>query len=82
MEEIRMKDILLCISGFISIVVAILGSIGIEAGFIISLILLVLKLLKLCAIGWTVVVAPTLIPLIMLIVGILLMSVITVMLKD
>lgn len=77
-----MKDILLCISGFISIVVAILGSIGIEAGFIISLILLVLKLLKICAIGWGIVVVPTLIPLVMLVVGILLTSIITAILKN
>jgi hypothetical protein len=77
-----MKNVLLSVSAFVSVVVAMLGSAGIEIGFIISLILLVLKLLKLCAIGWTIVVAPTLIPLIMLIVGILLMSVITVMLKD
>jgi hypothetical protein len=77
-----MKNFLLSISAFVSIVVAMLGSAGIEIGFIISVVLLVLKLLKLCAIGWTVVIAPTLIPLIMLIIGILLMSVITVMLKD
>lgn len=77
-----MKDILLCISGFISIVVAILGSISIEAGFIISLILLVLKLLKICVIGWGIVVVPTLIPLVMLVVGILLTSIITAILKN
>jgi hypothetical protein len=77
-----MKNFLLSISAFVSIVVAMLGSAGIEIGFIISVVLLVLKLLKLCAIGWTVVIAPTLIPLITLIIGILLMSVITVMLKD
>ena len=77
-----MKNILLCISGFISIVVAMLGSIGIEIGFIITIVLLVLKLLNLCAIGWVVIIAPTLIPLVMFIVGLLLTSVITAMLKD
>ena len=77
-----MKNVLLSVSAFVSVVVAMLGSAGIEIGFIISVVLFVLKLCKLCAIGWVVVIAPTLIPLIMLIVGIILMSVITVMLKD
>lgn len=77
-----MKNVLLSISAFVSFVVAMLGSAGIEIGFIISAVLLVLKLCKLCAIGWTIVIAPTLIPLVMLIVGILLMSVITAILKD
>ena len=77
-----MKNVLLSISAFVSIVVAMLGSAGIEIGFIITIVLLVLKLLKLCVIGWTVIIAPTLIPLVMLIVGILLISVITAMFKD
>lgn len=77
-----MKNVLLSISAFVSIVVAMLGSAGIEIGFIVSVMLLVLKLLKLYAIGWTVIIAPTLIPLIMLIIGILLVFIITAMFKD
>ena len=69
-----MKDFLALVSAILGTLTAFLGAIGIEAGFIISIVLCVLKLASVCAIGWGIVVAPTLIPLGLLIVGFILMG--------
>lgn len=69
-----MRDFLAWVSAILGMLTAFLGAIGIEAGFIISIVLCVLKLASVCAIGWGVVVAPTLIPLGLLIVGFILMG--------
>ena len=64
-----MKDFLAIVSAFLGMLTAFLGAIGIEAGFVISIVLCILKLASICAIGWGVVVAPTLIPLGLLVGG-------------
>ena len=64
-----MKDFLALVSAFLGMLTAFLGAIGIEAGFVISIVLCILKLASICAIGWGVVVAPTLIPLGLLVGG-------------
>jgi len=73
-ERNTMKDFLGLVSAFLGMLTAFLGAIGIEAGFIISVVLCILKLASICVIGWGVVVAPTLIPLGLLIVGFILMG--------
>lgn len=73
-ERNTMKDFLMLVSAFLGMLTTFLGAIGIEAGFIISVVLCVLKLASVCAIGWGIVVAPTLIPLGLLIVGFILMG--------
>lgn len=73
-ERNVMKDFLGLVSAFLGVLTAFLGAIGIEAGFIITIVLCVLKLASVCAIGWGVVVAPTLIPLGLLIGGFILMG--------
>ena len=69
-----MKDFLGVISASLGVLTAFLGAIGIEAGFIISIVLCILKLASICAIGWGIVLAPTLIPLGLLVVGFILMG--------
>lgn len=69
-----MKDFLGLVSAFLGMLTAFLGAIGIEAGFVISIILCILKLASICAIGWGIVLAPTLIPLGLLVVGFILMG--------
>ena len=69
-----MKDFLMLVSAFLGMLTTFLGAIGIEAGFIISVVLCVLKLVNICAIGWGVVVAPALIPLGLLIGGFILLG--------
>lgn len=76
-----MKDFLTIVSGGLGILTAFLGAIGIEAGFIVSVVLCVLKLASICAIGWGVVLAPTLIPLGLLIGGFILMGIVHVFLN-
>ena len=73
-ERNIMKDFLVLVSAFLGMLTAFLGAIGIEAGFIISVVLCILKLASICAIGWGIVVAPTLIPLGLLIGGFILMG--------
>ena len=73
-ERSIMKDFLALVSGVLGILTTFLGAIGIEAGFIVSVVLCVLKLASVCAIGWGVVLAPTLIPLGLLVVGFILMG--------
>ena len=73
-ERNAMKDFLGLVSTFLGMLTAFLGAIGIEAGFVISIVLCILKLASVCAIGWGIVVAPTLIPLGLLIVGFILMG--------
>lgn len=68
-ERSIMKDFLAIVSAFLGMLTAFLGAIGIEAGFVISIVLCILKLASICAIGWGVVVAPTLIPLGLLVGG-------------
>lgn len=76
-----MKDFLTIVSGGLGILTAFLGAIGIEAGFIVSVVLCILKLASICAIGWGVVLAPTLIPLGLLIGGFILMGIVHVFLS-
>ena len=76
-----MKDFLTIISGGLGILTAFLGAIGIEAGFIVSVVLCILKLASICAIGWGVVLVPTLIPLGLLIGGFILMGIVHVFLN-
>lgn len=73
-EKNTMKDFLGLVSAFLGMLTTFLGAIGIEAGFIISVVLCVLKLASVCAIGWGIVVAPTLIPLGLLIGGFILLG--------
>ena len=68
------KDFLILVSAVLGTLTAFLGAIGIEAGFVISIVLCVLKLASICTIGWGIVVAPTLIPLGLLIGGFILMG--------
>jgi hypothetical protein len=79
-ERSIMKDFLTIVSGGLGILTAFLGAIGIEAGFIVSVVLCILKLASICAIGWGVVLAPTLIPLGLLIGGFILMGIVHVFL--
>ena len=76
-----MKDFLTIVSGGLGILTAFLGAIGIEAGLIVSVVLCILKLASICAIGWGVVLAPTLIPLGLLIGGFILMGIVHVFLN-
>ena len=76
-----MKDFLAWISAFLGMLTAFLGAIGIEAGFIISIVLCVLKLASVCAIGWGIVLAPTLIPLGLLVGGFILMGLVSLFLE-
>ena len=69
-----MKDFLALVSAFLGVLTAFLGAIGIEAGFVISIVLCILKLASICAIGWGIVLAPTLIPLGLLVGGFMLMG--------
>lgn len=80
-ERSIMKDFLTIVSGGLGILTAFLGAIGIEAGFIVSVVLCILKLASICAIGWGVVLAPTLIPLGLLIGGFILMGIVHVFLN-
>lgn len=80
-ERSIMKDFLTIVSGGLGILTAFLGAIGIEAGFIVSVVLCILKLASICAIGWGVVLAPTLIPLGLLIGGFILMGIVHVFLS-
>ena len=73
-ERSIMKDFLAVVSAFLGLLTAFLGAIGIEAGFVISVVLCILKLASISAIGWGIVLAPTLIPLGLLIVGFILMG--------
>lgn len=75
-ERNTMKDFLMFVSAFLGMLTTFLGAIGIEAGFIISVVLCVLKLASVCAIGWGIIVAPTLIPLGLLIGGFILLGVV------
>lgn len=79
-ERSIMKNFLTIVSGGLGILTAFLGAAGIEAGFIVSVVLCVLKLASICAIGWGVVLAPTLIPLGLLIGGFILMWIVHVFL--
>ena len=72
-----MKDFLILISAVLGTLTAFFGAIGIEAGFVISIVLCILKLASICAIGWGIVLAPTLIPLGLLIGGFILMGLIS-----
>ena len=76
-----MKDFLTIVSGGLGILTTFLGAIGIEASFIVSVVLCILKLASICAIGWGVVLAPTLIPLGLLIGGFILMGIVHVFLN-
>lgn len=73
-ERNVMRDFLALVSAFLGVLTTFLGAIGIEAGFIISVVLCVLKLASVCAIGWSIVLAPTLIPLGLLVGGFILMG--------
>lgn len=76
-EKRIMKDFLALVSAFLGMLTAFLGAIGIEAGFVISIVLCILKLASVCAIGWGIVLAPTLIPLGLLIGGFGLMALVS-----
>ena len=80
-ERSIMKDFLTIVSGGLGILTAFLGAIGIEAGFIVSVVLCILKLASIRAIGWGVVLAPTLIPLGLFIGGFILMGIVHVFLN-
>lgn len=72
-----MKDFLTLVSALLGILTTFLGAICIEAGFIISIVLCILKLASICAIGWGMVLAPTLIPLGLLVGGFILMGLVS-----